>query len=56
MLGDKLHSLVDTLNSQGQKRILKILIRRQILKVNFQNTYTINVRFCLTQLQSTIAV
>lgn len=26
MLGDELHSLADTLNSQGQKRILKRLV------------------------------
>lgn len=47
MLGDELHSLGDTLNSQGQKRILKRLVRRQTLKANFQSTYTINVSFCL---------
>lgn len=47
MLGGELHSLVDTLNSQGQKRILKRPVRRQTLKVNFQSTCMINVSFCL---------
>lgn len=47
MLDDEQHSLVDTLNRQGQKRILKWLVRRQTLKAKFQSTYSINMIFCL---------